>query len=67
MKIAVAGKGGVGKTFIAGTLAAIYARDAQPVIAIDADPSPNLAVTLGLSERKQVKSVQSPRTRNSSG
>jgi len=50
MKIAVAGKGGVGKTFIAGTLATIYAKNAQPVIAIDADPSPNLAVTLGLSE-----------------
>jgi CO dehydrogenase maturation factor len=50
MKIAVAGKGGVGKTYIAGTLATIYARNARPVIAIDADPSPNLAMTLGLTE-----------------
>jgi CO dehydrogenase maturation factor len=50
MKIAVAGKGGVGKTYIAGTLATIYAQQGRPVIAIDADPSPNLAMTLGLSE-----------------
>jgi CO dehydrogenase maturation factor len=50
MKIAVTGKGGVGKTFIAGTLAAVYARQGRPVIALDADPSPNLAMTLGLSE-----------------
>lgn len=49
MKIAVTGKGGVGKTFIAGTLATIFARKGRRVIAIDADPSPNLAVSLGLS------------------
>jgi CO dehydrogenase maturation factor len=49
MKLAVCGKGGVGKTFIAGTLASRYAHIGHPVIAIDADPSPNLAITLGLS------------------
>jgi CO dehydrogenase maturation factor len=52
MKIAVTGKGGVGKTFIAGTLATIFAREGRPVIAIDADPSPNLAVSLGLSDEE---------------
>jgi len=49
MKIAVTGKGGVGKTFVAGNLAALFARQGHSVIAIDADPSPNLALTLGLS------------------
>lgn len=49
MKIAVSGKGGTGKTFVAGTLAARFSREGRPVIAIDADPSPNLALTLGLS------------------
>jgi len=49
MKIAVSGKGGTGKTFLAGTLAARFAAGGFPVIAIDADPSPNLAVTLGLT------------------
>jgi len=49
MKIAVSGKGGTGKTFLAGTLAARFADGGHPVIAIDADPSPNLALTLGLS------------------
>jgi CO dehydrogenase maturation factor len=52
MKIAVTGKGGVGKTFIAGTLATLYARGGRPVIAIDADPSPNLAMSLGLSDEE---------------
>jgi CO dehydrogenase maturation factor len=49
MKIAVCGKGGVGKTFIAGSLAEEYAVSGHPVIAIDADSSPNLALTLGLT------------------
>ncbi|NTU99552.1 MAG: AAA family ATPase [Methanoregulaceae archaeon] len=46
MKIAVTGKGGVGKTFITGMLAEIYAREGRPVIAIDADPLPNLSTQL---------------------
>lgn len=50
MKIAVTGKGGVGKTFIAGTLACRYAASGLTTIAIDADSSPNLGLTLGLSE-----------------
>jgi len=57
MKIAVSGKGGVGKTFIAGTLAAWFASTGHPVIAIDADPSPNLAVTLGLSAEEAARIV----------
>jgi CO dehydrogenase maturation factor len=49
MKIAVCGKGGVGKTFIAGSLAGHFASSGHQVIAIDADSSPNLALNLGLS------------------
>ncbi len=50
IKIAVAGKGGVGKTTIAGTLARLLARDGHTVIAIDADPAMNLKFTLGIKE-----------------
>lgn len=49
-KIAVAGKGGTGKTTVAGSLARLMARKGHEVWAIDADSNPNLAVTLGLSE-----------------
>lgn len=49
MKIAVCGKGGVGKTFFAGSLAEQFILAGHLVIAIDADSSPNLAMTLGLS------------------
>ena len=48
MKIAVAGKGGVGKTTISGTLCRIFAQQGKKVLAIDADPNPNLSMVLGL-------------------
>ena len=48
MKIAVSGKGGVGKTTVSGTLARIFARKGFKVLAIDADPNANLDSTLGL-------------------
>ena len=49
-KIAIAGKGGVGKTTLAALLAHIYAEAGQSVIAIDADPAASLAYALGLPE-----------------
>jgi len=48
VKIAVAGKGGVGKTFISGTLARLLARDGYNVLAVDADPNINTASALGI-------------------
>jgi CO dehydrogenase maturation factor len=57
MKVAVAGKGGVGKTLIAGGLAAGFAQRGFKTIAIDADSSPNLALTLGLSAEETRKLV----------
>ncbi|MEM1586676.1 MAG: AAA family ATPase [Candidatus Bathyarchaeia archaeon] len=44
----IAGKGGVGKTLIAGTLARIYARMGFNVLAVDADPAMSLSYTLGI-------------------
>lgn len=49
MKIAVAGKGGSGKTTIAGTLARLLSRRGlQGLVAVDADSNPSLALALGL-------------------
>jgi len=48
MKIAVTGKGGVGKTTLSALLARAIAEAGRPVIAIDADPAANLASALGL-------------------
>jgi len=57
MKVAVSGKGGVGKTLIAGGLASGFAARGLKTIAIDADSSPNLALTLGLSTEEARKIV----------
>ncbi len=48
MKIAISGKGGVGKTTISGTLCRVLGRKGFNVLAIDGDPNPNLSVVLGL-------------------
>lgn len=49
MKIAVCGKGGVGKTTISGLLCRTLGRKGNNVLAIDGDPNPNLALTLGIA------------------
>lgn len=48
MRIAVAGKGGAGKTTLSATLARTMARTGRRVLAIDGDPNPNLGVALGV-------------------
>jgi CO dehydrogenase maturation factor len=48
MKLAIAGKGGSGKTSISGTMARVLARRGHRVLAIDGDSNPNLALTLGI-------------------
>jgi CO dehydrogenase maturation factor len=52
MKLAVTGKGGVGKTTTASLLAYAYASEGKKVIAIDANPDANLAIALGFSEKE---------------
>ncbi len=49
MKIAITGKGGVGKTTLSGLLARLYATEGKKVLAVDADPDANLASALGIA------------------
>ena len=48
MRLAVAGKGGAGKTTLSSTLARLSAQAGTRVVAIDADANPNLATALGM-------------------
>jgi len=57
VKLAVAGKGGVGKTLLAGTLSRLLARDGYRVLAVDADPAMNLAYAVGVPEEVASKIV----------
>jgi len=55
MKIAISGKGGVGKTTLAGVMARILAEEGRKVLAIDADPDSNLASAIGLPKEALAK------------
>jgi len=53
LKIAVSGKGGVGKTTVAGILARLYGKEKKKVLVIDADPDSNLASAIGIPKEKR--------------
>ena len=52
MKLAITGKGGVGKTALSSTLARLYADEGRTVLAADVDPDANLGLALGLSQEE---------------
>ncbi len=57
MKIAISGKGGVGKTLLASLLSTVFVEFGYSVIAIDADPDANLAATLGFPEPEKITPI----------
>jgi CO dehydrogenase maturation factor len=57
MKLAISGKGGVGKTTLTALLAQVYADAGKSVLAVDADPSPCLADALGIPDEQQADLV----------
>ena len=52
MKVAITGKGGVGKTTLSSTLARLYADQGRVVLAADVDPDANLGLALGMSQEE---------------
>jgi CO dehydrogenase maturation factor len=57
MKIAISGKGGVGKSTVAAVLSLLLAREGKRVLALDCDPDANLAGALGMSDAEQAAIV----------
>ena len=57
MKIAISGKGGVGKTLLAAFLSKTFTESGYSVIAIDADPDSNLAATLGFPHPERITPI----------
>jgi CO dehydrogenase maturation factor len=57
MKLAISGKGGVGKTTFAALLIRSLSRDGRRVLAIDADPDANLAAALGIADADKITPI----------
>jgi CO dehydrogenase maturation factor len=54
MKIAISGKGGVGKTTLAALLIKYFRDQGKRVLAVDADPDANLALALGVPDPENI-------------
>jgi CO dehydrogenase maturation factor len=73
MKIAISGKGGVGKTTLAALLIKYYSDQGKKVLAVDADPDANLALALGIPDPQsiiplcQMKELVAERTESQPG
>ncbi len=63
LKLAVAGKGGVGKSTIAAALSLLMARRGRRILAVDADPDANLANAMGVSAERQREIIPISRQR----
>jgi CO dehydrogenase maturation factor len=61
MKIAISGKGGVGKTMLASLLSRAFSEAGYSVLAIDADPNSNLAATLGFPHPDEITPISEMR------
>ena len=57
MKIAISGKGGVGKTTIMALLANQFKKQGKEVLIIDADPSPHMAQTIGIKNIEKIRPI----------
>ncbi len=57
MKIAISGKGGVGKTLLTALLSRVFAESGYSVLAIDADPDSNLAATIGFPQPEEITPI----------
>ncbi|MCA1766142.1 MAG: P-loop NTPase [Desulfobulbaceae bacterium] len=62
MKIAISGKGGVGKTTIIALVAEQLKRDGNEVLIIDADPSPHMAQTIGIKDPGSIVPISEMKT-----
>jgi len=57
LRVAVAGKGGAGKTTLSSTMARLFARQGHDVIVVDGDSNPNVATALGI-DRERAEAIQ---------